>query len=293
MLRYLPIALLLLAVPVIAQESVSYECDSFPEEFGFERIERPHPPDRWLESGLLFLHCEVFNPPPQCEGEDEYYRWSLKDFNQVGRFFAEWRLITDGPRSEIVAVAPASFVAGGRSGVSYHFTIARDQVRFLRDPYVPTVWVDIKDGVPHTYRLELYGERWYEWVIDDVVADAGVPKGPYPTEDSVIQWGAAAACHDSTTAFDFVRFGVPEEDPVDCDAIRAMKARCRNGRIKARVKSSLDEGTELTVTNDGDHRTMRIKPNGRGKVKYKKQSGEHTILLLNCPAISRVVECRE
>ena len=51
--------------------------------------------------------------------------------------------------------------------------------------------------------------------------------------------------------------------------------------------------TELTVSNDGDHRTLRIKLSGNGKVKYKKQSGDHTILLLDCPAISRVVECRQ
>ncbi len=282
---------LVMAVPAFGQV-IEYNGDALPEERGWQRSSRLFPPDRWLDRGWLHFRCEQ-TVPSNCAGEDDFYRWDLEAFDGVPRFFGQWRLITDGPRSMIVAVAPASFVAGGRSGVSYHFTIARDQVRFLRDPYVPTVWADIKEGAPHTYRLELYGEHWYEWIIDDVVADAGVPKGPYPTEDSVISFGARASCHPSTTAFDYIRFGVPEEEPVDCDAIRDFDVRCRRGKIKPKLESSLEEGTELTVTNDGDHRTMRIKPSGKGKVKYKNQTGEHTILLLNCPAISQNVTCGE
>jgi len=268
---------------------VSYECNSFPEQFGFERVKRPAPPDRWLEDGLFFLHCEVVYPE-RCEGEDEFYRWNLKAFSGVPRFFVQWRVITDGPRSEIPDVAPASMVASGQRGIRYHFTIARDRMRFLPDVRFP-VWADIEPDVPHEYILQIYGEHWFEWTIDDKVIGVGVPPRTYPTEDSFIKWGARAACHDSTTAYDYVRFGVPEEEPVDCDAIRGFKAFCRNGRIKAKVKSSLDEGTELTVTNDGDHRTMRIKPSGRGKVKYPRQTGEHTILLLDCPHVSQVVDC--
>ncbi len=200
---------------------------------------------------------------------------------------------TDGPRTEIVEVAPAYFVASGQRGIRYHFTIAEDQVRFLRGLPYPLVFVDIQPNVPHLYRLEVYGKYWFEWMIDGKVYSAGVPPKTYPTADSFIVWGNLSAQEPNTTRWDYIYYGVPEEPPIECDRIRKLKARCRNGRIKAKVKSSLDEGTELTVTNDGVHRTMRIKPNGRGKVKYKKQTGDHTILLLNCPRVSQQVTCDE
>jgi len=288
MLRYTLLTLLGLAVPATAQV-VSYECNSFPEEFGFERIKRLFPPERWLDNGLFFLHCEVVFPQ-RCEGEDDFYRWPLEAFAGVPHFVVQWRVITDGPRSEILDVAPASLVAGGRSGIVFHSTIARDQVRYFIDLHLP-VWIDIEPDTPHEFRLDIFSKFWYEFSIDGKVHVAGVPEGTYPTADSRITWGARAACHDSTTAFDYIRFGVPKEPQIDCPAIRRFKAICRNGRIKAKIKSSLPEGTELTITNDGDHRTMHINPRGKGKVKYRNQTGEHTILLLNCPHISEIVSC--
>ena len=276
------------AVPAFGQV-IEYNGDALPEERGWERSSRLFPPDRWLDRGWLHFRCEQV-VPFNCAGEDDFYRWDLYKFAGVPRFFAEWRVETDGPRSEIYDVAPASFVAAGTRGIVFHSTIARDQIRFFIDLHVP-VWIDIEPDTAHRFRLDIFSKFWYEFSIDGKAHVAGVPEGAYPTADSFIKWGARAACHDSTTVYDYVRFGVPEEDPVDCDAIRRFKALCRNGRIRAKIKSSLPEGTELTITNDGDHRTMRVKPSGRGKVKYPRQTGEHTILLLDCPHVSQVVDC--
>ncbi len=267
---------------------IRYDCKSFPEMAGWEHTPRVCPGARWLDSGWLFQHAEPMIR--RCQEVDRYER-SIKDFSGTGRFFAQWVVETDGPRDEIVEVAPAFFVASGERGIHYHFTIARDQVRFMHRFEVPPLYVDIQPDTPHVYRLEVYGEYWFEWMIDGEVYSAGVPPKTYPTADSFIVWGNRSAWHPNTTRWDYIYYGVPEEPPIECDRIRKLKGRCRNGRIKAKVKSTLPEGTELTVTNDGDHRTMRIKPSGKGKVKYKKQSGEHTVLLLDCPAISEVVDC--
>ncbi len=267
---------------------VRYDCTSWPESEGWLHRETPCPGDRWLQGGWLYQHAEP--DAPHCQKSDSYRR-SLEEFSGTGRFFAEWFMETDGPRTEIVEVAPAYFVASGQRGIHYHFTIARDQVRFMHRFEVPPLYVDIQPDTPHVYRLEVYGEYWFEWMIDGKVYSAGVPPKTYPTADSFIVWGNLSAQEPNTTRWDWIEYGIPEEPSVECDRIRKLKAFCRNSKIKAKVKSSLDEGTELTVTNAGDHRTMRIKPSGKGKVKYKKQAGEHTILLLDCPAVSEVVDC--
>ncbi|RJP33475.1 MAG: hypothetical protein C4547_12295 [Phycisphaerales bacterium] len=273
---------------------VSYEGDSFPEEEGWERRLRPHPPERWLEDGWLVFECQVWDPE-YCQGEDEFYRWDLVEFAGAQRFMLQWSAITDAPRSEIVEVAPVSCVASGYRGIHFHTTVAKDQVRFL-DTVLDPHWVELDPGV-HVFHLDLFGEHWYEWSIDGEVRVAERPEKQYPTADSFIIWGVRAACVDSVSAFDFVRFGIPDEPKIDCDAVRSLKARCRegrgrDGRIVAKVRSRLEEGTELNLTNNGDHRPLVIDPRGRAKARYKHQdSGGHTILLLNCPAISQEITC--
>jgi len=273
---------------------VSFEGDSFPETEGWTRIERLFPPERWVSNGWLRFRCEVV-APERCEGEDEFYRWDLVEFAGAQRFMLEWSVITDGPRSEILDVAPVSCVAAGQRGVWFHTTVARDQALFLIDVRYP-FWFDL-EPVVHTFRVDIYGEYWYEWSIDGRVRVAERPEKQYPTADSFIIWGVRAACVDSVSAFDFVRFGIPDEPKIDCDAVRRLKARCGAGRggegkIVAKVRTRLAEGTELTLTNNGDHRPLLIDGRGRAKARYKHQEpGEHTILLLNCPTISRVVSC--
>ena len=187
------IPLVLAFVVAVQGDIISYECTSFPEDEGWERDATLFPADRWLDGGRFFQYAEVVDPGPPEEAEQDSYRRSLAEFVGAGTLFVEWHMETDGPQEGIEAVAPAALAAGGRMGIHYHFTIADDQVRFLRDPSVPIVWVDIEAGVPHTYRLELYGLELYVWCIDGEVVDSGVPEGPYPTSDSFIVFGAKAA----------------------------------------------------------------------------------------------------
>lgn len=129
---------------------------------------------------------------------------------------------TDGPHGGFSNVSPAAIVAGGTSHAFYHFTIAKDQARFI-DADLSVLLVDIAPGVPHTYRLELYGAELYVWWIDDNIVDSGVPEGPYPTSSSEIVFGARAAGETITAAWDYVRYGViPADGSGDYDSDGAV-----------------------------------------------------------------------
>jgi len=217
MFRCTFICLVGLAVPVSAQ-IVSYVGTSFPENSGWTRDDRPFDPDRWLEDGWFYQYVEIVHPDPPVYGEDDSYRRSIAEFTGTERFFVEWVVETDGPVA-FGAVAPVCFTVSGQMAIHYHFTIAKDQVLFRRDPYVPSVWVDVTPGVPHTYRLELDGDEFYACYIDRQVIDSGVPEGLYPTTDSVIVFGARASIEDSTTRWGYIRYGmIPEDGSGDYDS---------------------------------------------------------------------------
>ncbi|RJP32949.1 MAG: hypothetical protein C4547_12940 [Phycisphaerales bacterium] len=72
---------------------------------------------------------------------------------------------------------------------------------------------------------------------------------------------------------------------LDCDAIHKLSAKCRGGKLTAKVKSSLPQGTELTIDNDGDPRLMMINARGKGKVRWTGQSGMRDVCIAECPEI--------
>ena len=145
-------------------------------------------------------------------------RW-LAEFDGVGRFFVEWRLETDGDRSEIPFGAPAGFSAWSRGSVDYRFFIASDQVRFIRDNLLPIVWADVEPGVSHIYRVETFSDDLYLFYIDGRVVDAGVPEGPYPSGVPAINLAASAYFVESTTIWDYVRWGdIPVDGSGDFDS---------------------------------------------------------------------------
>ncbi len=218
MIRSTATLVLVFAVTACA-DVISYECTSFPENEGWERSDRLFLADRWIDSGLLVQYAEIVDAGPPEVPEDDFYFRSLGQFAGSGSFFVDWRMETDGPREGIPACAPAGLVAGGMLAVHYHFTIAEDQVRFLRDPTFPIVWIDIEPGVPHTYRLELYGGEFYTWYIDGQLVDCGVPEGQYPTSDSRITFGSSAAGGPITTRWDYIRYGtIPDDGSGDFDS---------------------------------------------------------------------------
>ncbi|RJP38962.1 MAG: hypothetical protein C4547_03970 [Phycisphaerales bacterium] len=79
---------------------------------------------------------------------------------------------------------------------------------------------------------------------------------------------------------------------LDCDAIGKFSAKCRRGKLTAKIASSLPEGTELTVArNGGDRKTATINARGKGKVRYDVPSGRHTLSIVECPDFERKVSC--
>jgi len=80
-------------------------------------------------------------------------------------------------------------------------------------------------------------------------------------------------------------------EPVNCDLIRKFKIKCRGGLLKALVKSELSEGTELTIDNNGELFIMTINRKGKGKLKWKNQTGLHTVFIDDCPEHVKAVNC--
>lgn len=221
MSRIPSVAFLVLLAGTPPPQIVTYEGDIFPEEVGWERTPFCDP-DRRIDRGWLVQHVEVDCGGPPGGDADRYIR-SLKESAGETEFFFELRMQTDGDRSEIIGTAPASFVTADLFGVSYHFTMARDQVRFIRDNFLPLIFAEIDPDAPHTYRLELFGAELYAWYIDGQVVDSGVPEGAYPTPTGVLAWRARAWFLDSTTRWDYVRYGtIPKDASGDYDSDAAL-----------------------------------------------------------------------
>lgn len=113
----------------------------------------------------------------------------------------------------------------------------------------------------------------------NTVLALGVPTGAFITSTAT----------DSTTG-DTSEFSacvqVTPGGGVDCDAIRRLSATCRDGKLVAKVASSLPEGTELTLSrNGGDAKTLTINTRGKGKVKWTRQFGMQNVCVEECPEV--------
>lgn len=175
--------------------------------------------NRWLEEGWFYQNVDlgVWAPPPG--GEQDTYQRSLAPFIGEDTFFIEWRMHTDGDSTEIGGVAPASLVTGTSAGVSYHFTIARDQARFIRDNSLRIVFANIDPDVPHTHRRALYGAQSYLWYTDGVLVDSGTPEGAFPTSDVVLSWRAKSWYLNNMVWWEYIRYGtIPVDASGDFDS---------------------------------------------------------------------------
>jgi len=194
----------------------SYECNSFPIEVGGEEINRYCDPEDWLADGWLYHHVGGGCPKGPNRGQFDYRR-DLDDFIGVQKFYIQWSLETDGDRSEMGGSAPAVVSIANVFGVVYKFTVAKDLVRFVGFRRPPT-YREIEEG-RHVFRLELYGTERYVWYIDSEIADEGVPEGPFPTERSGFNWRSKAWYLESTTKWDYIRYGtIPEDASGDYDS---------------------------------------------------------------------------
>ncbi|UCC32248.1 MAG: hypothetical protein JSU86_08185 [Phycisphaerales bacterium] len=156
-------------------------------------------------------------PLGSATGQDAYVR-SITEFNGEPQFFLEFRVQTDGDRSEIPRGAPSGIAMGCFCGVIYHVTVARDLVKFIGHFDLPGWFIEIEPGVPHTYRIELYPDR-YAFYIDAYLIDEGLPDGPFPAHDSRISWRGKSWYLPCENAWDYIRYGViPVDGSGDYDS---------------------------------------------------------------------------
>ncbi|GIK16758.1 MAG: hypothetical protein BroJett003_17220 [Planctomycetota bacterium] len=118
-----------------------------------------------------------------------------------------------------------------------------------------------------------------------------------------VQWGGANGINNNRQIVAAARNGfngpigailmTPMNTGPDCGAIGKLTAKCRDGKLTAKVVSSLPEGAELTLTrNGGDPRTLVINARGKGKVKWTGQAGEQEVCMVECPNIAcRAADC--
>jgi hypothetical protein len=218
-LRHLTTSLLLLSAivaPVRAQVFTS-EFVSAPISEGWGAIQQVCGPITWIEDG--WYHQEL--DPDACPGPGggrDVYRRSLAAFDGTSEFFTEFRVQTDGERSEIAFGGPALLVLGNNAGVIYHVTIARNLIQFYRAADLPILFVEIEPDRPHTFRVELYSNR-YAFYIDGDLIDEGEPDGPFPANTPRITWQGQSwylPCHN---AWSYIRYGrLPQNGSTDYDS---------------------------------------------------------------------------
>lgn len=99
--------------------------------------------------------------------------------------------------------------------------------------------------------------------------------------------------------------GVPDECIIDCDLVTGLKAKCKYGqgrfRVRATVVTDLPEGTVLGLClnqNECDLngnevcQDVTINPRGKGKARWSiTDKGAHCVIVLECPDIDRSVGC--
>lgn len=203
----------LTAAPLHA-EIFSSEFNSFPVDEGWELVQQWCSPDTWVDDGWYSQTLEMDGCGPPPDGDHDSYTRSIEEFNGTREFFLEFRVETNGDRSEIPGGAPTVVAMGNFFGVLYHCTVAADQIKLFRDVDVPILFVNVEPGMPHTIRVELDNRKpgTYTWYIDGEVVDQGVPKGPFPAYNSMISWVGRASYLPCENRWHYIRFG---DLPVD------------------------------------------------------------------------------
>ena len=177
------VALVLVSATSGLADVYTYECDSSPPDAGWTLLQVVCEPEQWTEDGSLIQEV------PLCNNQ-ENPNWStridhgrdIENLEGVSSWFAEWRVTTTGIREELIYGAPALLVVFDGNALLYHFTIADDRVRFIRQLGVnPTLYFDIEPLVPHIFRVELYGRdlgNSFVVYIDGEIVDSGAAEGP-------------------------------------------------------------------------------------------------------------------
>jgi len=174
------------------------------------------------DEGWYFQRFDPATCPTGTNGaQDAYTRW-MTEYNGEPQFFLEFHVYTDGDRSEIPRGAPVAISIFNFYGINYNLTIASDIVEFVRDVKLPIWFVNIEAGIPHTYRIELYPDR-YVFYIDTLAIDSGAPEGPFPAHDARITWVGSSWELPCKNAWDYIRYGViPTDGRGDYDSDGAI-----------------------------------------------------------------------
>jgi len=199
---------------------LTYEGDSvFPEDANpsWERV-GTFDATRWLSDGMLWIDVDlgVWAPPPG--GEQDAYRREIPEFQGVA-FFVEWRCRSNAPNSEIQGTGGSVINSAGSGGVSFHFTITEDMVRFWRSNFLPILYFTISPDRLHTYRVETIGAESYKAFLDGELVDSGTPPAAFPNPSARIIWGAKMWNTPSINEWDYVRYGrIPQDGSGDFDS---------------------------------------------------------------------------
>ena len=207
------VALLCLGVSSVASADVPpvfFEGDCFPEELGFERTTH-HRPDRWIDDGWFVQEIDVGDGDGSpYSGELDTYLYDLGPYTGEP-FYVEWRMITDAPNEEIDAHSGGANMILVGGDVAYRCSMASGLAGILRGYPYPIQYFEIEPGVPHTYRLEVYGAEYFSLSIDEVIVDDGLPEADWPTPDALISFGSRYYLNEHITQWDYIRFGsIPE-----------------------------------------------------------------------------------
>ena len=209
------VAILLVTSSSAYADVFSYEATTFPDEAGWDLLQNYCDPDMWIEDGWFHQYVELCPGDPPPGGQQASYRRSLAEYIGVETFFLEWVVETDADASELPWGGGANISAWSNGGVNYAFYIAGDLVELYRDFSIPSVFIELELGVPHTHRLELVGDESYIWFIDGQIVDLGVPEGPYPIFNPNVNLRAKASWLPNTTRWSYVRWGTIAENEGD------------------------------------------------------------------------------
>ncbi len=70
---------------------------------------------------------------------------------------------------------------------------------------------------------------------------------------------------------------------VDCDRIAGLKLKCRDSVLRATVRSTLPEGTILTIKHQDESCTAEVSARGKAKCRFDVAPGEHEVWVGECP----------
>jgi len=79
---------------------------------------------------------------------------------------------------------------------------------------------------------------------------------------------------------------------IHCGDVRRLTASCKNGKLKARLKTRLAEGTILHLSNNGGEIIpVALNRRGKGKATWRGQSGDHEVCVVECPEVCNSADC--